>query len=505
MAIAQQHTAGTEPTGVEQRSIDWVTNEERGGKLSSLGAVWFVGNINLTAMATGVASLAIGASLLWTIVATVLGSLFGTFFMAFHSAQGPQLGLPQLVQSRPQFGYVGAAVSIFVFALVNYIAFNTSDALLSGSAMHDEFHVPTALGFPLAALIAALLAIYGYHWIHRVNRWLAWPSVVLMVVLTIAGLANGGLPTHAFSPGHFQLAPFMTVFVIIAGFQLGWAPYVSDYSRYLPANVSVRSTFWWTYLPSALSGVWVFCLGAVMSAADPKAATPVQAFKAAGDSLFHGFGDIAVIGLLIGLLAVMAINAYGGSLSMISIADSFATIRPTQRMRIVTVVLMGIIVWSIAQFVGEDHFNKFYGNVLIFLAYIFTPWTAINLVDFFFIRRGVYVIGEIFKPKGIYGRWGWRGLTAYLVGMAAMVPFFVTSPFTGWLAKDLSSVDYSMFIGLPVAGLLYWFLCRDLDLVGEMRLARQEGVLDLHHIAHRLPDEDGELPLAPEPALEPAG
>jgi purine-cytosine permease-like protein len=490
MAMAEAERAETEPTGIEQRSIDWVSNEERGGKLSSLGAVWFVGNINLTAMATGVTALSIGANLFWTIVATVLGSVFGTFFMAFHSAQGPQLGLPQLVQSRPQFGYVGAAVSIFVFALINYIAFNTSDALLSGSAMHAEFKVPTALGFPLAALIAALLAIYGYHWIHRINRWLAWPSVVLMTVLTVAALANGALPAHAFSPGNFDLAPFMTVFVIIAGFQLGWAPYVSDYSRYLPAKVSVRSTFWWTYGPSALSAVWVFCLGAVISAAAPKDATPVAAFKAAGDSLFSGFGDIAVVGLLVGLLAVMAINAYGGSLSMISIADSFSDVRPTRALRIGTVIAMGVIVWSIAQFVGEANFNKFYGNVLIFLAYIFTPWTAINLVDFFFIRRGVYVIREVFRPDGIYGRWGWRGLTAYVVGLGAMVPFFVTSPFIGPLAKQLSSVDYSIFVGLPVAGLLYLYLCRDLDLATEVRMAREEGVLDLHHIADTLPDED---------------
>ncbi|HEU4973617.1 MAG TPA: cytosine permease [Baekduia sp.] len=501
MAVAQEQPVGTKPTGVEQRSIDWVTNEERGGKLSSLGAVWFVGNINLTAMATGVAALSIGASLFWTVVATVLGSLFGTFFMAFHSAQGPQLGLPQLVQSRPQFGYLGAAISIFVFALVNYIAYNTSDALLSGSAMHDVFHVPTALGFPLAALIAALLAIYGYHWIHRINRWLAWPSVILMVVLTIAAFADSSLPSGAFSPGDFQLAPFMTVFVIIAGFQLGWAPYVSDYSRYLPARVSVRSTFWWTYGPSALSGLWVFCLGAIISAAAPDA-TPVGAFKAAGNSLFDGFGDIAVVGLLIGLLAVMAINAYGGSLSMISIADSFGKIRPTRALRIATVIAMGVLVWCIAQFVGEDNFNKFYGNVLIFLAYIFTPWTAINLVDFFFIRRGVYVIGEIFKPDGIYGRWGWRGLTAYVVGIGAMVPFFVTSPFTGPLAKALSSVDYSIFVGLPVAGLLYLWLCRDLDLAGELRLAEDEGVLDLHHLADHLPGEDEGRRRVGEPALD---
>src|ERR671932_1245119 len=152
------------PVGVEQRSIDWVSNEERRGTLSSLGAVWFVGNINLTAMATGVAALSIGASLFWTLVATVVGSLFGTFFMAFHSAQGPQLGLPQLVQSRPQFGYVGAALTVWVFALVNYVAYNTSDAILSGSAMHSLVHVPAEAGYLIAAAVAALISIFGYHW-----------------------------------------------------------------------------------------------------------------------------------------------------------------------------------------------------------------------------------------------------------------------------------------------------------------------------------------------------
>jgi purine-cytosine permease-like protein len=490
-----------DPIGVETRSIDWVSNEERRGTVSSLGAVWFVSNINLTAMATGVTALAIGGSLFWTLVATIAGSLFGTFFMAFHSAQGPQLGLPQLMQSRPQFGYLGAAASIFVFALVNYIAYNTSDALLSGGALHSLVGLPTGLGFPFAALFAAVLAIYGYHWIHRVNRWLAWPSVILMVVLTIAALTNGALASDAFSPGQFKLAPFMTVFVIIGGFQLGWAPYVSDYSRYLPARVSVRSTFWWTYLPSGLSAVWVFCLGAIISAAAPKDATPVAAFKAAGDSLFGGFGDIAVAALLIGLLTVMAINAYGGSLSMISIADSFGHVRPTRALRVGTVIAMGVIVWGIAQFVGEANFNKFYGNVLIFLAYIFTPWTAINLVDFFFVRRGVYVISEIFKPDGLYGRWGWRGLTAYAVGIGVMVPFFVTTPFTGPLAKSLSSVDYSMFVGLPVAGLLYLWLCRDLDLGAERRLADEEGVLDLEHLA---PPRRAEPEPEPEPEPAPA-
>ena len=172
-----------QPASIELHSIDYVPDTERHGKVTHLGAIWFVSNINLTAMATGVTALSIGAGLVWTLIATILGSLFGTFFMAFHSAQGPQLGLPQLVQSRPQFGYLGAAVTVWVFALINYIAYNTSDALLSGDAFHELFGINTNVGYFIAALIAAVIALFGYHWIHRVNRVLTWPLIALMVTL----------------------------------------------------------------------------------------------------------------------------------------------------------------------------------------------------------------------------------------------------------------------------------------------------------------------------------
>jgi len=62
-----------------------------------------------------------------------------------------------------------------------------------------------------------------------------------------------------------------------------------------------------------------------------------------------------------------------------------------------------------------------------------------------------------------------------------MVPFMVTAPFTGFIAARLGSVDYSIFIGLPLAGLLYLVLCRDLDLATERRMAAEEGVLPSVH------------------------
>ena len=467
------------PSDVETRSVDWVPHSERFGKARDLGNVWFVGNVNLTAMATGVVALSLGSNLIWTIIAVVLGSLFGTFFMAFHSAQGPQLGLPQLVQSRAQFGYIGAALTVWVFALANYVAYNTSDAILSGSAMHEIFKIPAEAGFFIAAAIATVIAIYGYAQIHFVNKLLFWPSIIALAVMTVGVVVRGKFPEGAFDLGTFKLAPFMTAFVIIAGFQLGWAPYVSDYSRYLPGKVGVRSTFWATYLASGLSGVWVFGLGALASGPDGNL-TPVQAFKAVGDSIFSGFGTILLIILLLGLLIVMSVNAYGGSLTLISMMDSFKKVNPTKKLRLIALLVMGVSVWGIAQFVGEARFNSFYGNALVFLAYLFTPWTAVNLVDYFFVRRGVYVIGEIFKKDGIYGRWGWRGNTAYIVGFVSMIPFFVTTPYVGPIAKSLSSVDYSLFVGLPVSAIVYLILARGIDLTKEGKMASDEGNLTVH-------------------------
>lgn len=463
---------------IESRSIDFVTHDERFGTVKDLGPIWFVSSVNLVGIATGVATLSIGASLFWTAVATVLGSLFGTFFMALHSAQGPQLGLPQLVQSRPQFGYLGSAVTVLVFAFINYVAYNTSDALLSGGAVEQITGINATAGYLTATIIAAVMAIYGYKVIHRINKWLTWPMVAVLVVFTVIALGSNALPAGALEPGPFELAPFMTVFVIVAGFQLGWAPYVSDYSRYLPANVGVKATFWWTYAPSVISSIWVFVLGSVVAAVSP-GEDPITAIINLGDRFIPGFGIIGVGVLFLGLLSIMVINQYGGSLALISIVDSFSRIRPTRGIRIISILVMGGIVFLISQFVGIASFNEFFSNVLIFLAYLFTPWTAINLVDFFFVRKGRYVVAEIFNPNGIYGRWGWRGISAYLIALLAMIPFMVTVPFVGFIAAAAGSVDYSIFVGLPIAAAVYMILYRGKDLTREFEMSDAEG-----HIQH---------------------
>ena len=126
-------------SGLEVRSIDYVPLDERHGKLWHLGPLWFMSNAQIATLAVGLISITEGGTLLWSIISIVAGILLGTLFMAFHSAQGPQLGLPQMIQSRPQFGYIGALL-VWLFAYVQYAGFNVFNSVLGGESMNTTAH-----------------------------------------------------------------------------------------------------------------------------------------------------------------------------------------------------------------------------------------------------------------------------------------------------------------------------------------------------------------------------
>jgi purine-cytosine permease-like protein len=111
-------------------------------------------------------------------------------------------------------------------------------------------------------------------------------------------------------------------------------------------------------------------------------------------------------------------------------------------------------------------------NSLTLMLYLLVPWTATNLVDFFLVRHGHYAITDLFTPRGIYGAWGWRGLTAYALGFISEIPFMVLPSiagftYTGPVAKLINGVDISWLVGLAVAGISYWVLSRSLNLRAE--------------------------------------
>src|SRR5436190_1378195 len=392
--------------GVEVRSIDYVPLSERHGKVWSQGPLWFMSNAQIATLAVGTFSVIGGGNLIWSLIAIIAGALIGTFFMAFHCAQGPQLGLPQMIQSRPQFGYVGALL-VWLFAYLQYAGFNIFNTILAGDALHATIHGPSKLWIVVATVLAAVIALVGYDLIHGVERWLTGGFLVVFGLLTIAVFMLS-FPAGSFDLGDFKATPFLIQFGAVAGYQISWAIYVSDYSRYLPPTVGIRNTFLWTYWGSALGAIWPMCLGAALATWAGKNFDTIASLEKAGDTLFNGFGGAVLIFSMLGLVSVTALNMYGGSLTLISAIDSFKRVRPTSTVRIVTIVFTAVLSVIPALISGENFLTNF-EDFLLLILYLFIPWTAVNLVDYYIVRRGHYAIAEIFNPHGMYSRWGWRG------------------------------------------------------------------------------------------------
>lgn len=471
-------------SGLETRSIDYVPLDERHGKVWHLGPLWFMSNAQIATLAVGLVSITTGGDLFWSVVSIVLGTLVGTLFMAFHSAQGPQLGLPQMIQSRPQFGYLGALL-VWLFAYLQYAGFNVFNSILAAQSLSSTVNGSDKVWIVVVTALAFVLALVGYDLIHQAEQWLTYAMLVVFGLFTVT-LFLLTYPAGTFSPGTFHATPFFAQFGVVAGYQISWAIYVSDYSRYMRPDVPVRSTFNWTYWGSAIGGAWMMVVGTVLAAwvtADKFSGTGIAEIKSAGDHLFGGFGSVVLVLSALGLISVMALNMYGGSLTLISALDSFKRVRPTLTIRTVTVALTAVLS-VVGALAASENFLGSFVEFLDLILYLFIPWTAVNLVDFYVVRRGHYAISEIFRPDGIYGRWGWRGIVSYLLGFAAMLPFMsVVNLYTGFVAKAMGDVDLSFFIGLPVAGIAYWLLSRSLDLEAERRLAEVEDV-HLQDAAH---------------------
>lgn len=448
---------------VETRSIDYVPLAERHGKVWHLWPVWFTGDAHLATLATGAISVASGLDLFWSALAVIGGCILGTILMALHCTQGPHLGLPQMIQSRPQFGYLGALLVWFV-ALVTYIGYNALNQSLAAATIKELAGLPERPTIIVFALIALGVAVIGYDLIHRAQRFLAYAMLAVLAIYTAGSFTIVDYGT-LLTPGPFKASPFLVQFFAAAAYQLSWSIYVSDYSRYLPRGVGIRESFFWTFWGAFIGGAWMMLVGAFVAAAFGSA-NIVAALRQSSDAMLPGFGMVMLITSFLGLITVTALNFYGASLTLLSVVDSLTTVRLGVKSRVAALAAVFVMALTLSLIASGNVLHGFEAFLGV-LTYLFTPWTAINLVDFFVVRKGRYSIRAMFMADGLYGRWNWRGLAAYAIGFLAMVPFFKTGLYVGPLAVALGKADISMLIGLPVSAAVYLWLCRNLDLTRE--------------------------------------
>ena len=242
--------------------------------------------------------------------------MIGGAVVALLSTMGPRLGLGQIPITRLSFGK-----TIVVPGMINWlstIAWDAINAFFGAYAIQviTGGAVPFWLGLLVVIVCQAGLSVVGYEAIHTFEKYAAIGLAILFAVVTVALLpkANFGFTGSGARPS----GSFVLLTTIVGSFNLGWALYASDYSRYLPAStpsskVALATRSW--ALPSRRSGSRS---SAWRSSAplDATLADPVHQINA----LLGGgiISAMAMIAIFFGTVAVNAMNDYSGSLSLLA-------------------------------------------------------------------------------------------------------------------------------------------------------------------------------------------
>ena len=338
-----------EKGGIEHRSIDYVPVNERHGKASHQAPFWFLGNFQFFSVAIGFIGPSMGLSFKATALAGLLGLMFGTLFTAFHASQGPELGLPQMIQSRAQFGFRGVVIPLSG-TFFWFIGFNMIGLILLANGLHDLWGLNSTVVIAVLALCAGVLAIYGHDWLHLVFRILFWVSLPLYIILTYS-MVTGKIAAVSQPHSAFTWAAFIAQFAASASYNVTLAPFVSDYTRYLKPTTSRLYLMLCVYAGAGVSAAWLIAIGAWL-ATYLGASDGLVALNTAGNAVHFGIGTALVLTSFLAVAAGMAMSTYSGMLTTLTAVTCFLNVSLGKMARILGVV----VVMSIAFVFGKNIF-----------------------------------------------------------------------------------------------------------------------------------------------------
>jgi NCS1 family nucleobase:cation symporter-1 len=301
--------------------------------------------------------------------------------------------------------------------------------------------------------------MFGYRVIHLVGRVASVLGVIAFVYLftRLMTLHDIGL---LLENRHFGWSTFLLAVSLSASWQIAFGPYVADYSRYLPSRTSSWKTFTAVGLGTVLGAQASMVLGVFA------AALAGANFRGHEVATIVGLGSTGLIAALLylsvvfGKVTVSTLNAYGSFMCVATIISGFrGRLEISARQRMLFVLLIVAASTTLA-LVGQYSFLNSFKYFILFLLTFFTPWSAINLVDYYFINKERYDIPALSDPAGRYGRWNVLGISVYVSGVLIQLPFVDTHFYSGPMVAQLGGVDISWIVGLVVPGALYYLLAR---------------------------------------------
>ncbi|MGW7268598.1 purine-cytosine permease family protein [Streptomyces sp. NPDC054842] len=426
---------------VEARGIAPVPEDARYGGPGRLFTVWFAPNLTMTGVFTGTVGAALGLDFATALAAVVLGTLLGAVPTAYLGTWGSVTVTAQLPLSRLAFG--PAVVLPGALQWLSSIAWDALIGLFGGDALAQLCGWPFWAGVLVVMAAQGGLGVLGYEAIHRLQTVMTFALGAALLGLT-ARLATGD-PHLATATVHGadRAGAFVLTCAVALSLALSWAPYASDFSRYLPRTASRPRMFWCTLLGLAVSFVAVQALGLW-------GASVFTDQTAHGVDTLLGGGVPGALGLLAVALAALcsnAMNDYSGSLALQTMGVRLP--RP------VAAALAAALGFPLVLWMHAADTTARFQNVLLLVGYWIPGFVAVVAVDWIVRGRArggapVDLAAEEARPRP----W-WPALTAFAVAFAAAVPFMSTSLYVGPVAEALHGADLAYPVAFAAALVVY--------------------------------------------------
>ena len=383
----------------------------------------------------GALVIGIGLDFRTGLLALVIGNVLGALPVGLNSLLGPRTGLTQIEISRFSFGRLGTRLPATVnwVTAVGWDAVNNVPSVLALVALAAYVHLTLPFWIGLSVLVAIQLtaSIYGHHVVQVLAKYVCYLLIVVFAITGVVAILKGG--SLAAARGPITPAMFVLAVSMVAGFDIGFAPYSSDYTRYLPRDTKPATIFALSFGGLVLSSFLLELCG-LLTASRLHDLSPAGVID--GIAAMTGpFGPVALVAIAVSAVAINSINDNTAAYSLISTG-----VRIPRHVSAVVTSLCGFAL-AVA---GAGKFAELFSNYLVLLLYWIAPWAGIVLTDWL-----------LFRGRRPARPWGAGAAIFAVVTPLTIALFSATEIYTGPVAKLLGGTDIGFFVGFFAASGAY--------------------------------------------------
>ena len=321
--------------------------------------IWFGAGVSIAEILTGTYFAPLGMAK--GFAAILLGHLIGCTMMFFAGLIGGRTGLSAMETSKLSFGKKGSLwfAALNVLQLVGWTAIMIYDGALAVGGIFDIGRWVWCLVIGALIILWIAVGITDLGWLNKLT--MAALFVLTLVLCKVIFFSGNAMPDLTGESLTFGAAVELAV-----AMPLSWLPLISDYTR--DAEKPTQAT-WVSVIVYGLVSCWMYVIGMGAAIFTGEYDIAVIMVKA-------GLGVAALLILILSTVTTTFLDAYSAGISAESLSKK---INGKYAALIVTVI--GTV--CAICFPMDD-----ITNFLYLIGSVFAPMIAIQITDFFLLRRG---------------------------------------------------------------------------------------------------------------------